>query len=65
NMIGLMERNAADIATRSPLTAPMDMLASRALALLNEQKINVLIVCDENIPVGVLHVQDLLRAGVA
>ncbi|MEM7489681.1 MAG: KpsF/GutQ family sugar-phosphate isomerase, partial [Pseudomonadota bacterium] len=46
NMIGLMERNAADIATRSPLTAPMDMLASRALALLNEQKINVLIVCD-------------------
>ncbi|WP_298438215.1 SIS domain-containing protein [uncultured Jannaschia sp.] len=61
----LAGRNAGDIATRDPLTVPPDMLAVRALALLNERKLNVLIVCDDARPVGVLHIHDLLRAGVA
>jgi arabinose-5-phosphate isomerase len=65
NMAGLLERRAGDIATRDPLTVPPDMLAARAMALLNEQKLNVLIVVDGDRPVGVLHIHDLLRAGVA
>ncbi|MEM8823399.1 MAG: KpsF/GutQ family sugar-phosphate isomerase [Pseudomonadota bacterium] len=65
NMTDLMSCTAADIATRTPLTVPPDMLAAQALALLNERKLNVLIVCEGHIPVGVLHVHDLLRAGLA
>jgi arabinose-5-phosphate isomerase len=66
NMAGLMDRRAGEVATRDPLTVPPDMLAARALAMLNERKLNVLIVTDaEGRPVGVLHVHDLLRAGVA
>ncbi|MEM9797188.1 MAG: KpsF/GutQ family sugar-phosphate isomerase [Pseudomonadota bacterium] len=65
NMAGLMSGLAADIATPDPLTVPPDMLAAKALALLNERKLNVLIVCEGPRPVGVLHIHDLLRAGVA
>jgi arabinose-5-phosphate isomerase len=65
NMAGLLDRRAADIATRDPLTVPPDMLAARAMALLNERNLNVLIVLEEDRPVGGLHVHDLLRAGVA
>ncbi|WP_179378123.1 KpsF/GutQ family sugar-phosphate isomerase [Jannaschia marina] len=65
NMDGLMERAAGDVATRDPLTVPPDMLAAQALALLNARKLNVTIVCDGPRPVGVLHIHDLLKAGVA
>ncbi len=65
NMARLMDQRAGDVATRDPLTVPPDMLAAKALAVLNDRKINVLIVCDGAVPVGVLHIHDLLRAGVA
>ncbi|MCK0168709.1 KpsF/GutQ family sugar-phosphate isomerase [Jannaschia sp. S6380] len=65
NMAVLMDRRAGDVATRDPLTVPPDMLAAQALALLNARKISVLIVCEGPAPVGVLHIHDLLRAGVA
>lgn len=65
NMEGLMGRRAIDIATRDPLTVPPDMLAPEALALLNARKLNVLLVADADArPLGVLHIHDLLRAGV-
>lgn len=65
NMEGLMGRRAIDIATRDPLTVPPDMLAPEALALLNARKLNVLLVADDaRRPLGVLHIHDLLRAGV-
>ena len=65
NMANLMDRTAGDVATRDPLTVSPDMLAAKALAILNERKISVLIVCDGDVPVGILHIHDLLRAGVA
>lgn len=65
NMDGLMARKAGDVATRNPLTVPPEMLAAQALALLNQRKISVLIVCDGPKPVGVIHIHDLLKAGVA
>ncbi|PJE28990.1 arabinose-5-phosphate isomerase [Pseudooceanicola antarcticus] len=65
NMEGLMSRAAMDVATRNPLTAPPEMLAPEALALLNSRKLNVLLVVDaDGVPQGVLHIHDLLRAGV-
>lgn len=66
NLDSLMSHNAGDIATRDPVTVPPDMLAAQALALMNERNISVLLVTDEQKrPVGILHVHDCLRAGVA
>ena len=65
NMDGLMERNARDVATRQPSTVAPDCSAPEALALLNGKAVTVLIVADEaRHPVGLLHLHDLLRAGV-
>ena len=66
NMTGLLDRSADQVATRDPVTVAPDLLAAKALAIMNARKINVLPVCDEeNRPVGILHIHDLLRAGVA
>lgn len=65
NMEGLMERRALDIANPDPLTLAPDCLAPEALALMNARKVNVVIVVDAaKVPLGVLHIHDLLRAGV-
>ncbi|MDU8912140.1 KpsF/GutQ family sugar-phosphate isomerase [Aestuariicoccus sp. MJ-SS9] len=66
NMDDLMRRSAGQIATRHPVTVTPDTLAARALALMNDRKISVLLVIDDaGRPVGVLHIHDCLRAGVA
>ena len=66
NMDRLMGCTAGDVATADPLTVGPDMLAAQALALMNEEKKTVLIVVDDDTrPVGVLHLHDCLRAGVA
>ncbi|WP_295048626.1 KpsF/GutQ family sugar-phosphate isomerase [uncultured Paracoccus sp.] len=64
NMADLMARKAGDVCTRNPVTVTPDTLATEALAILNRNKIGVLIVCKGPVPVGILHVHDLLRIGV-
>ena len=64
NMDHLMQRKAGDVCTRNPVTVAPDTLATEALAILNRNKIGVLIVCDGPEPVGILHLHDLLRIGV-
>ena len=54
-----------DIMTRQPKTAPPSMLATEMLEVLNSSKITTLIVTEANKPVGIVHMHDLLRAGVA
>lgn len=65
NMHILMEQTAGDIATREPIIACPDTLAVDALALMNERAITVLLVVNEQQRLkGILHIHDLLRAGV-
>jgi len=61
----LMDLRVDDIMTRNPRVIDRDSLASEALELLNSVKITTLIVTEANKPVGILHLHDLLRAGVA
>jgi arabinose-5-phosphate isomerase len=61
----LIRRRAADIMTRAPKTVRPGMLASAALELINASRITALFVVERGKPVGVLHVHDLLRAGIA
>jgi len=58
-------RAAAEVMTEQPTTIRPDALASEALRVMNARKITSLFVVDGNRPVGVLHVHDCLRAGVA
>lgn len=56
---------AHELMTRSPKTVAADALAEQALALMEEHAISALFLLDEEArPVGVVHLQDLLRAGV-
>jgi arabinose-5-phosphate isomerase len=64
HMTDLMARRADEVMTRSPLTVPPSMLAGEALKIMNDRRITVLFVLDADAPVGILHVHDLLRAGV-
>lgn len=65
NMDGLMNRKAIDVASTDPLVLPPDCLAPEALAVMNARKVNVVIVAGaDRKPLGVLHIHDLLRAGV-
>jgi arabinose-5-phosphate isomerase len=66
NMEGLLERRTRDVATWAPLTAPPGILAAEAVALMNRRKVTVVFVLDDDArPLGVLHLHDCLRAGVA
>jgi arabinose-5-phosphate isomerase len=66
HMGNLMEKTAGEIATLDPVTITPELFAAQALALLNEKKISALMVVDEaKRPVGIIHIHDLLRAGVA
>jgi len=40
------------------------MLAAEALAVMENHRITALVVTDNNHPAGVVHMHDLLRAGV-
>jgi arabinose-5-phosphate isomerase len=61
----LTELKVEDVMTRNPKVVDRGSLASEALELLNSVKITTLIVTEANKPVGIIHLHDLLRAGVA
>ncbi len=66
NMTGLMDKSAADVMHRGPTTIRPEALAVEALGIMNARKITCLFVVDaENTPVGLIHIHDCLRAGVA
>ena len=60
----LMTAVVDDVMTRNPKTIRGDLLASEALEILNSSKITALIVTEANRPVGIVHLHDILRAGV-
>ena len=62
---GLLDQLVADIMTAHPKTVSPDILASAALEIINASKITALFVVEDGRPVGILHIHDLLRAGVA
>jgi arabinose-5-phosphate isomerase len=64
---GLLDHTAGQVMTPGPRkTVPPQMLASEALALMSDPApaVTVLFVVEDARPVGILHVHDLLRAGV-
>jgi arabinose-5-phosphate isomerase len=61
----LLAARTGEIMTRKPKVVTPGMLASAALEVLNASRITALFVVDKGKPVGIVHIHDLLRAGVA
>jgi arabinose-5-phosphate isomerase len=61
----LMTARVDEVMTQNPKTIRANLLAGEALEILNASKITALIVTDGRKPVGIVHLHDLLRAGVA
>lgn len=55
-----------DVMTKNPKTVTADSIATKALAIMEKYSITSLAVVDENNrPIGIIHVHDLLKEGVA
>lgn len=66
NMVGLMDQSAGQVATANPLTIAPGMLLTEALGEMNRLKRTALLVVDDTgALLGLVHIHDLLRAGVA
>ncbi len=66
NLSGLMERKVGEVANRTPKTIPPGALASEALAVMNAGSVTALCVTDpDGTLVGLIHMHDCLRAGIA
>ena len=63
---GLLDHSAGEVMTHGPKTVPRGMLAAEALKHMTDTPppTTVLFVVENEKPVGILHVHDLLRAGV-
>ena len=55
------EKKASEIMTKNPIIASKDMIVEEALSLMNNKKITSLFVCEDKIPIGIIHIHDLLR----
>jgi arabinose-5-phosphate isomerase len=62
---GFVDRPVREAMGRKPYTLPPHALAMRALALMNEASITCVFVVEDGKPVGLVHIHDLLRAGIA
>lgn len=54
-----------EVMTKSPRTAAPDSLAADILRTMNERKITQIFVLDAGKPVGLIHMHDLLKSGLA
>lgn len=60
----LFSKTAMELMTHSPKQIAPDVMAAEALRLMNEKKITTLFVVENNKPVGIVHIHDLLRLGL-
>ena len=66
NINDLMSKNAGNIASLSQITLLGETFVVDALNLMQDRKITAVIITSaENKPIGILHIQDLLKVGAA
>lgn len=62
--VSVLKNNS--VMTKNPKTITPDSMATKALAYMEKYSITSLAVCNEqNEPIGIIHIHDLLKAGVA
>ncbi len=60
-----LDHDAEEIMTKDPITTTPTTLAAEAIAIMNKKNITSLFVLDAEKIVGILHLHDCLRAGIA
>ncbi|WP_269778909.1 KpsF/GutQ family sugar-phosphate isomerase [Acetomicrobium sp. S15 = DSM 107314] len=60
-----LEQPLNSVMTKAPKTIAPDELAAKAVLLMEENEISVLVVVEGDRPVGIIHLHELLKAGVA
>ena len=60
----LIRMTARQVMTKNPVTTTPNALAAEALGVMNSKSITALFVLEKQAPVGIIHIHDLLRAGV-
>lgn len=61
----LLSMSVDEVMTRTPKTIDPDTLAASALQLINSSAITTLMVIEDERPIGIVHLHDLLRIGTA
>lgn len=62
---GFLSLQAKDVMTKEPKTVSADTMAEKCLKILESNRITQLLVCDdENRPVGIIHIHDLITLGL-
>ena len=61
----ILKMRAADVMTQKPLNIRPTALAAEALGIMNTRSVTTLFVVEDGKPVGIIHIHDCLRAGVA
>jgi arabinose-5-phosphate isomerase len=61
----LLSRHVEQVMNQAPKTIRPAALAAEALGAMNDRKVTQLVVVEDDRPVGMVRMHDLLRAGVA
>ena len=57
----LVNKLAFEVMTKNPTVGEKNLLVGEAINIMNEKKITSLFVCEKLIPIGIIHIHDLLR----
>jgi arabinose-5-phosphate isomerase len=55
---------ACEVMSKSPKIVSKEMFAQEATKMMNDYKITSLFVAENDIPCGIIHIHDCLRAGL-
>ena len=55
------DKKASEIMTKNPTLTDRNMLVGEAINLMNTKKITSLFICEKKVPIGIVHIHDLLR----
>lgn len=56
----ILEKKAINVMTKNPKTITKNVLASEVIRIMHEMKITHIFVIEDNKPIGVIHIHDLL-----
>jgi arabinose-5-phosphate isomerase len=63
--VSALEENISDVMTVGPRTIGPDHLAVEAVRIMQDVEVSVLIITEEDRPVGMVHLHELLQAGLS
>ena len=57
----IINKTALEVMTKNPKVGYSDTIVGEAINIMNDKKITSLFICNKKIPIGIVHIHDLLR----